>query len=151
MASFKQQTQPLWWILHILLLDLRKQKQCRRNRNKTLNKCSDSNVSLHLWRKDDHRNQRDVHQEKWQWLSPLSEAASPSESPPSFNIDGTHKCSSVAAFQSLRLELTRERKVSVEGARWESRFRCREGEPMHSYRVWNNLCTCEGKYSLSPM
>ena len=66
---------------------------------------------------------------------PLSEAASPSESPPSFNIDGTHKCSSVAAFQSLRLELTRERKVSVEGARWESRFRCREGEPMHSYRV----------------
>lgn len=80
--------------------------------------------------------EKDIHQEKCQWLSPLSEAASPSESlPPSFNVGGTHKCSSVVAFQSLGAELTQERKVKVEGACWESRFRYREGEPMHSYGV----------------
>ena len=59
--------------------------------------------------------ERDIHGEECQWPSLSVRLPALQSSLQSFNVDGTHKCSSVAAFRSLRAELTQERRLNVEG------------------------------------
>lgn len=76
-----------------------------------------------------------INQERCQCPCPLSEAASPSESPPTLSWGWHPQMLQCGSFLNPDNRTDFGKEGKCRGCMLVSRFRCREGEPRHPYSV----------------